>query len=123
MPFERRLPFGDKSLFDAFGESKTLMEWAKDPRCKVPNLRLRTRLIKGWKIEDALSRIPAVGNRNVEAFGDSKSLYQWAKDPRCLVTQNTLRYRMLNGESLEEAMSRPAENAKTKAFWRNPPIP
>lgn len=122
-PFARRLPQGNDALFEAFGESKTLLDWVKDPRCKVPYLRLRARLIKGWKIEDALSRVPAVGNRNVEALGESKSLYEWEKDPRCLVAQKTLRYRMLKGETLEEAMSRPAENAKTKAFWRNPPIP
>jgi hypothetical protein len=87
-----------------------LRDWAADPRCQVPYLRLRTRLRRNWSLEDAITTVPAVGNRNIEAFGESKSLFAWAKVPRCLVSAKTLRYRMNNGESLEEAMSRPPQN-------------
>jgi hypothetical protein len=109
-PSSRELPDGREVLVEAFGEKKTLREWASDPRCQVPYLRLRTRLRKNWSLEDAITTIPAVGHRNVEAFGESKSLHAWAKDPRCLVSAKALRYRMDNGESLEDAMSRPPQN-------------
>jgi hypothetical protein len=108
------LPSGLDVPLEAFGEKKTLREWAVDPRCKVPYLRLRTRLKNGWSLEDAIATIPAVGNRNVEAFGESKSLSAWEKDPRCVVTHNTLRYRMINGDSLEEAMTRPPQNVSIR---------
>jgi hypothetical protein len=117
-PSNGKLPNGRDVALEAFGESKTLRQWAEDPRCQVPYLRLRTRLIHGWTLEDAIKTVPAVGNRNVEAFGESKSLYAWEKDPRCLVTQKTLRHRMMNGESLEEAMSRPSQNERLREFWQ-----
>jgi hypothetical protein len=102
---------------EAFGDKKTLREWADDPRCKVPYLRLRTRLKKNWSLEDAIATVPAVGNRNVEAFGESKSLYAWEQDPRCLVTHKALRWRMANGETLEEAMSRPPQHERFRPLW------
>ena len=106
----RVLPDGDTPL-EAFGERRTLREWADDPRCQVPYSRLRMRLRDSWSLEDAVEFQPAVGNRNVEAFGESKSLYAWEKDPRCQVTHKTLRYRMARGESLEEALLRPAQHS------------
>jgi hypothetical protein len=84
-PSDRILPDGRNVLIEAFGEKKTLRDWAADSRCQVPYLRLRTRLKKNWTLEDAITVVPAAGNRNVEAFGESKSLYTWKKDPRCLV--------------------------------------
>lgn len=104
------LPSGLDVPLEAFGEYKTLREWAADVRCKVPYSRLRIRLLRNWKLEDAIALLPAVGNRNVEAFGEAKSLHEWAKDPRCLVAAKTLRYRMDHGESLEAAMTRPPQN-------------
>src|SRR5262249_15975884 len=50
-PSDRSLPDGRDVLVEAFGEKKTLREWASDPRCQVPYLRLRTRLRKGWSLE------------------------------------------------------------------------
>ncbi|WP_435059148.1 hypothetical protein [Streptomyces sp. bgisy060] len=40
----------------AFGESKALSAWAKDPRCAVNREALRTRLALGWLPEDAITR-------------------------------------------------------------------
>ena len=111
------LPRGTDVRLEAFGEKKTLREWAADPRCQVPYLRLRTRLKNKWSLEDAIATVPAVGNRNVEAFGESKSLYAWEQDPRCLVTHKALRWRMANGETLEEAMSRPSQNERLRPIW------
>lgn len=38
-----------------FGETKTLAEWAEDPRCKVAPTTLRMRLHRGWSFRDALT--------------------------------------------------------------------
>ncbi|MYW06200.1 hypothetical protein [Streptomyces sp. SID3343] len=40
----------------AFGESKTLAEWATDTRCSVKRDALRTRLALGWEPETAITR-------------------------------------------------------------------
>ncbi|WP_282698145.1 hypothetical protein [Streptomyces sp. CC208A] len=40
----------------AFGESKPLASWSKDPRCAVSREALRTRLALGWSPEDAITR-------------------------------------------------------------------
>jgi hypothetical protein len=104
------VPGGSATPVEAFGEQKTLREWAADRRCVVNYLLLRNRLNRGWQVERAIAELPPVGNRNVEAFGEWKSLYAWQQDPRCLVSHVTLQRRMDQGESLEEAMTRPPEN-------------
>ncbi len=46
-------------MFEAFGESKILAEWSRDPRCTVKYMTLRRRMKAGtWKLEDALA-VPA----------------------------------------------------------------
>lgn len=46
-PYTRRIT--------AFGETKTLVEWCKDPRCKVKSWVLRDRVIEGMSSEVALT--------------------------------------------------------------------
>ena len=45
-------------LHTAFGKTKTLRQWAEDPRCKVnlPTLKRRTRI--GWAVERAMTTPP-----------------------------------------------------------------
>ena len=45
----------------AFGETKLLREWAKDPRCIPKVYTLHYRLISGWKPEDALTTDTRIG--------------------------------------------------------------
>ena len=40
--------------YEAFGESKTILEWSKDSRCVVPFGTLNWRISHEWSIEDAL---------------------------------------------------------------------
>lgn len=47
MPAQRRL--------EAFGESKSLAGWLRDPRCKVGRQTLRERLDAGWSAERAIA--------------------------------------------------------------------
>lgn len=42
--------------FEAFGETKNLEDWLKDPRCIVSDPSLRKRLSKGMTFEEALSK-------------------------------------------------------------------
>jgi len=111
----QRLPSGREACFTALGETKSLKDWSKDPRCAVRYLRLRDRLIKGWALEDALtvpvdggnprptqpiraSSVPIHPKRDLfAAFGERKTLAEWANDSRCHVSLRTLRARVANG--------------------------
>jgi DNA-binding FadR family transcriptional regulator len=52
-PPARRKP--GKTKLRAFGESRPLAEWARDPRCKVTHRVLFTRYVSGWDLETALT--------------------------------------------------------------------
>lgn len=40
----------------AFGETKLVVDWLKDKRCKISSVEgIRKRLQRGWKVEDAIS--------------------------------------------------------------------
>ena len=47
-----------KVLITAFGESKSVYAWARDPRCVVSVNTLKARLADGWTLEAALSTPP-----------------------------------------------------------------
>jgi hypothetical protein len=44
--------------FTAYGEQKSLALWAEDSRCKVCIPTIKSRLLKGWSFEDAISKKP-----------------------------------------------------------------
>lgn len=50
-------------LLTAFGESKTLADWARDPRCSVHARTIWGRLDQGWSAEDAITK-PAAKTAN-----------------------------------------------------------
>lgn len=43
----------------AFGETKMLVEWLDDARCKVTDEALRSRISRGWPVESAISAPPS----------------------------------------------------------------
>lgn len=43
-----------RGVFTAFGETKTVVEWAKDELCRCTLAELRTRIEEGWDYEKAL---------------------------------------------------------------------
>jgi hypothetical protein len=57
---------------EAYGESKTLAGWAKDPRCVVSRNTVRARLADGWSLEDALST-PARRRGQTPALTDAEA--------------------------------------------------
>lgn len=72
-------------MYEAFGERKTLPEWARDPRCPVGSFGLMCRVVSnGMTVEQAFAQ-PVKGSQQelYEAFGERKTLREWAQDPRC----------------------------------------
>lgn len=49
-------------MFEAFGETKNLEDWLKDPRCVVTDPSLRKRLKRGMSFEEALTRPKEASN-------------------------------------------------------------
>lgn len=94
-------------LYEAFGERKTLVAWAEDPRAQVSRTGLRQRLAKGQTLEEALSgvrlRDPDFGPK--EAFGESRLLVEWAADPRFDVSYQAIVARLARGMTLAEALT------------------
>lgn len=56
----------------AFGETKHIIEWLHDSRCKVSNLALRYRIKAGWQPERALTQPPERKSK--------KNLTNWLKE-------------------------------------------
>ncbi|MFD3580968.1 hypothetical protein [Streptomyces sp. NPDC058683] len=49
-------PATSETLYNAFGETKTLRQWAADERCRVPYRNLHTRIVTcHWDIERAIT--------------------------------------------------------------------
>ncbi len=44
-----------KREIEAFGETKSLSAWARDARCNISYSGLKSRINKGWRVEDAIS--------------------------------------------------------------------
>ncbi|MEU3629121.1 hypothetical protein [Streptomyces fradiae] len=88
----------------AFGETKALSAWAKDPRCAVSREALRTRLALGWASEDAIRR--ERHDKPVPAYtyqGRTLTLRGWAEQSG--IKYHTL-YRRLTkaGMTFEDAL-------------------
>ena len=92
------------------GVSKSLAEWADDPRCTVPYKTLWERLEDGWEFEDALTRPQRRqgGYRLISAWNEEKSVTEWLADPRCPgLKHQTLWKRINDGWPSERAISTP----------------
>lgn len=113
-------------LVTAFGETKSAMEWALDPRRSVTEAGFRRRLARGWHPEDAVARPPVKGGYNIDwnwmvtAFGEQKSFAQWIADPRCRVSGSGLAYRLEHGASAEDAITTPAHEWRDDLESREP---
>ena len=59
--------------YEAFGESKSISEWAEDLRCRVDAMKLRLRLSQGMDVEEALTT-PFTKDVVVTAFSETKTL-------------------------------------------------
>lgn len=43
-------------FYTCFGETKTVPQWAEDPRCKVTKAALYGRVYRGWDFEDSITK-------------------------------------------------------------------
>lgn len=113
MPVGQNVP--DPVLLTYAGETKTIREWMKDPRCVVKvRSTILTRLAKGWSHEKTLTHPvrainPSARVAKIEAWGETKTITEWLEDERCKVDATTLRGRFNRpGFSAEQAISVPA---------------
>jgi len=61
---------GPKGLkYSGYGESKTLGQWASDPRCEIGYTTLYSRLRYGWPVERALYKVDPEAEVAPEPFG------------------------------------------------------
>jgi hypothetical protein len=90
------------------GVTKTLADWADDPRCVVPYKMLWERLQDGWDFDRALTQPQRRdgGYRLIIAWGEEKSITEWLADPRCPgLKHQTLWQRINIGWPPERAIS------------------
>jgi hypothetical protein len=104
----------------AFGETKTVSEWARDSRCSITENALGTRFKSGkWTIQDAItfpgkSKMKELFRKSksakiINAFGEDKSLIEWSEDKRCSVSYSAVKNRLKLGWNNEKAISHPAK--------------
>jgi hypothetical protein len=114
-----------KPIIEAFGESKSAVEWSADPRSSIPANSLRERIRMGWDPEDAITVSPGRRKPGTEAkpkpapkprgsmltaFGVTLSTSDWVKDARCpLDGAKEISRRIREGEDPESAITRPKQ--------------
>lgn len=106
-------------MFTAFGEEKTVGDWAKDLRCAVGLKTLDWRLRQHWDPETAITAPPNTARRDekrLAAYGAAKTLAQWLADPRCVASVNTVKKRVADGWTLEAALSTPVQPGRRGRF-------
>ncbi len=113
----------------AFGETKSITRWSRDPRCTVTLTTIRNRLAGGWKPEEAITtkREGRGGSKGriveLVAFGQTKATSGWLHDKRCLVGYSGLMDRLRRRWSTEDAISTPPHqqpNSRKKAIRSRP---
>lgn len=108
-PTERTPRKRRTKLHPAFGESKTLREWASDDRCVVHMDTIYRRLKRGWPLEETIATPSSkVASDVIEAFGESKTAREWGADDRVKVKTAVWRARIdVGGWDPEEAFVTP----------------
>jgi len=96
-----------RTALTAFGETKPLAAWVRDPRCKVAPATVSERLSRGWSLEEAIthSPLPYPHSQALSAFGETKPMAAWLEDPRCQVGRDAIKYRLAQGWTTEEALT------------------
>lgn len=102
-----------RKMIMAFGETKSLLDWSKDPRCPVPYDSLKSRVLRGGYTPEELiggvgrldTRRPKRRTTQVSAFDEVKSVSDWAEDSRCVVPLTCLQLRLRRGWDAERAMT------------------
>ena len=102
----------------AWGERKTLRDWADDPRCRTSYANLKGRVDDDWNIVAAIETPTAARTaRPLTAWGETKSLRAWEKDERTVVTRGVIVRRLEEGWEPERALSEPPEGWLMVTAW------
>ena len=107
----RKKSLSKPRVLTAWGETKTLEEWAADPRTCASGPQMLSRIHRGFTPESAISKPMHAGHVKYihRAFGESKALGTWANDTRCPVSRQGLYHRVnVLGMSIEQAFARGA---------------
>ena len=110
----------DIVMITAFGETKPLTHWERDPRTAVKLNALQHRIEQGMSAEDAITTPPRSNHTNnpreffYSAYGEIKTAVEWEMDSRCQVAKSTFLRRYRNGCSFEEAISVPPNQVSHK---------
>jgi len=105
----------ERTLWEAFGEQKTSIEWARDPRCQVSDAELRRRLLSGIPTAEAL--IKRRRAKLITAFGERKTISEWGRDDRAAVSTTTITNRLAQGYPPEMAISAQPIKGRLRRFW------
>ena len=96
-----------ETLVTAFGTTKNVSDWVKEPICSVSGKRILRRISQGWNNEDAIALGVNGKSKMRMAFGEMKTFNEWMIDSRCVVSRRVLRARLDKGEACVEALTRP----------------
>jgi hypothetical protein len=107
--------------YEAFGEKKTIREWANDGRCRVNVKLLRHRLYSNWEPERAITH-PEQQMPLYRAFGEEKTMSEWLKDKRRVVSSRvTITARLKRNWSFEKAITTPVDKKSiSKSLYTRP---
>lgn len=92
-------------LITAFGETKKMVDWPDDPRCKTDYLNLKNRIHQEWDSERAITQptdvVAKPKKRMVTKDGRTQSVHAWCKElginPGCIYLRI---YRGITGDDL-----------------------
>lgn len=97
----------------AWGESKTISQWAADPRASVAIHTIYQRIhVLGWAAEAAIERPRRYESTAIVAWGETLSPTEWTADRRCRGASGPLiSLRIKRGWAPEEAIATPVLKA------------
>ena len=94
----------------AFGETKGIAEWSRDPRCVVTKAGLAARLARGVSPAKAITgpkrrEAEYSSAQELTAWGITKPVAAWARDRRATVNEGSIRKRLRAGWTPEAAIA------------------
>lgn len=109
---------GRNSYLTAFGETKTVSEWTRDPRCQVDKITtLSSRCESGMSDQEAIETplgAKAKKPRLLTYDGETKSVMEWLRDDRCVPKmRTTIMSRLAKGWSHEKVLTWPVKEVKS----------
>lgn len=112
---------GHHTYLTAWGETKTLAEWTRDPRCVVKEVSTLSSRVRDHGMSDQEAMETPLGANVPQAVtltyqGETKTLREWINDPRCIPkVRSTLLSRLQKGWSHERILTQPLKPQGTSS--------